>query len=84
MFLCFNLKKFFLIINYESYNIILNNTVVISSSIFIANPNILSKKPLTAYKYEENLNLMHLNILKFLDHQRNSSMAADCRQNGKI
>ena len=77
MFLCFNLKKFFLIINYESYNIILNNTVVISSSIFIANPNILSKKPLTAYKYEENLNLMHLNILKFLDHQRNSSMAAD-------
>ena len=30
-----------------------------------------------AIKSEENLNLMHLNILKFLDHQRNSSMAAD-------
>ena len=42
------------------------------------------KQKANAIKSEENLNLMHLNILKFLDHQRNSSMAADCRQNGKI
>ena len=35
------------------------------------------KQKANAIKSEENLNLMHLNILKFLDHQRNSSMAAD-------